>query len=60
MEFGECALDFDIIDVAERSPLSCYFDGHQEQRSLEEGLRTSKSWCGPVNNLIGKERLKST
>ena len=53
MEFGECALDFDIIDVAERSPLSCYFDGHQEQRSLEEGLRTSKSWCGPVNNLIG-------
>ena len=57
MEFGECALDFDIIDVAERSPLSCYFDGHQEQRSLEEGLRTSKSWCGPVNNLIGKEGL---
>ena len=52
MDFGECVFDFDIIDVAERSPLNSF--KQREQRSLEDGLRTSKSWCGPVNNLIGK------
>ena len=32
MDFGECVFDFDIIDVAERSPLSCF--EQREQRSL--------------------------
>ena len=46
MEFGDCCYDFDIIDIAERSPL------HREQ---EKELRTSKSWCGPLTQLIGRE-----
>ena len=49
MEFGECVYDFDVIDVAERSPLHYQ---HPDQ-VLEEGLKTSKSWCGPLNQLIG-------
>ena len=50
MEFGECIYDFDLIDVAERSPLNSQC--HQEK--LEEGLlKTSKSWCGPLSQLIG-------
>ena len=48
MEFGECIYDFDVIDVAERSPL------HNQHLEGEEGnLKTSKSWCGPLNQLIG-------
>ena len=52
MEFGECIYDFDVIDVAERSPLH---NQHLEgEEGLEEGnLKTSKSWCGPLNQLIG-------
>ena len=53
MEFGECAFDFDIIDVAERSPITC-FQKREQRRNSDEGLKTSKSWCGPVHSLIGK------
>ena len=56
MEFGECAFDFDIIDVAERSPLTC-FQKREQRRNSDEGLKTSKSWCGPVHSLIGKNIL---
>ena len=53
MEFGgECIYDFDIIDIAERSPVQ-YLE--EKQKASEDGLRTSKSWCGPLNHLIGKK-----
>ena len=48
MECGECIYDFDLIDAAERSPLNA------SQDDPEEGLKTSKSWCGPLSQLIGQ------
>ena len=36
MEFGECIYDFDIIDVAERSPLN-YLDEQNRRFSEEQG-----------------------
>ena len=36
MEFGECIYDFDIIDVAERSPLN-YLDEQNRRSSEEQG-----------------------
>ena len=36
MDFGECIYDFDIIDVAERSPLN-YIDEPNGRSSEEQG-----------------------
>ena len=60
MEFGECVYDFDIIDIAERSPQAVLNHLQKGKKSdaksatTEEGLRSSKSWCGPLTQLLGK------
>lgn len=50
----EYLYDFDVIDIAERSPVKFASSQSKPDLLVEEGLKTSKSWCGPISSLIGE------
>ncbi len=58
MDFGESALDYDTIDLGERSPLAASSPpGSTPKPGLSLGLSkpempTSVTWCGPISNLL--------